>query len=59
LVILLCIPWDEVFDASNPVRIKFTKNYQFVRPAVNVFLLFLATLLLVNATFNPFLYTRF
>lgn len=59
LVILLCIPWDEVFDASNPVRIKFTKNYQFVRPAVNMFLLFLATLLLVNATFNPFLYTRF
>jgi len=59
LVILLCIPWDEVFDASNPVRIKFIKNYQFVRPAVNVFLLFLATLLLVNATFNPFLYTRF
>jgi len=59
LVILLCIPWDEVFDASNHVRIKFTKNYQFVRPAVNVFLLFLATLLLVNATFNPFLYTRF
>jgi alginate O-acetyltransferase complex protein AlgI len=59
LVIILCIPWDEIFQASHPIRVKLAKNYRFVQPAVNVFMLFLATLLLVNATFNPFLYTRF
>jgi len=59
LVIILCIPWDEIFDENSKVRIQTFNSYQYVKPVVNVALLFLATLLLVNSTYNPFLYTRF
>ena len=59
LVIILCIPWDEIFDENSKVRIQTVNSYQYVKPVVNVALLFLATLLLVNSTYNPFLYTRF
>ncbi len=59
LVVLLCIPWDEIYKEGHPLRIRITTNYTYVRPVMNAFLLIIATMLLVNATFNPFLYTRF
>lgn len=59
LVILLCIPWDEIYGQTHVIRLKTERVYSYARPAVNALLLLLATMLLVNATFNPFLYTRF
>jgi len=59
LVIILCIPWDEIYQEDNPFRKKIALNYSYVRPAANLVLLAISTMLLVNATFNPFLYTRF
>jgi alginate O-acetyltransferase complex protein AlgI len=59
LVIIFCIPWDEVFKPESKVRITANNTFNVVKPAVNIALLFLATLLLVNSTYNPFLYFRF
>jgi hypothetical protein len=57
--LLLCIPWDEIYGQNHAIRLKTERVYSYARPAVNALLLLLATMLLVNATFNPFLYTRF
>jgi alginate O-acetyltransferase complex protein AlgI len=59
LVLILCIPWDEIYTAESSTRLKWTVRYAYVQPAVNLALILLSTLLLVNSTFNPFLYTRF
>jgi alginate O-acetyltransferase complex protein AlgI len=59
LVIIFCIPWEEVFSPESKVRITANNTFNVVKPAVNIALLFLATLLLVNSTYNPFLYFRF
>lgn len=59
LVILLCIPWDEIYQEGHPLRLSLSKRYVYVQPMVNLSLLIISTMLLVNATFNPFLYTRF
>jgi alginate O-acetyltransferase complex protein AlgI len=59
LVIIFCIPWDEVFKPESKIRINATASFNVVKPAVNIALLFLATMLLVNSTYNPFLYFRF
>ena len=59
LVILFCIPWDEIYSEEHYFRIWTRKKYGSVRPIVNVLIISLCTMLLVNATFNPFLYTRF
>lgn len=59
LVLILCIPWDEIYTAESATRLKWTARYAYVQPVVNLALIILSTLLLVNSTFNPFLYTRF
>lgn len=59
LVLILCIPWDEMYTAESTIRLKWTARYAYIQPVVNLALIVLSTLLLVNSTFNPFLYTRF
>jgi len=59
LVILFCIPWDEIYTKETNVAMRTEKFYVNAKPILNVVMLFLATLLLVNSTYNPFLYTRF
>jgi alginate O-acetyltransferase complex protein AlgI len=59
LVILFCIPWDEIYTKETKVALTANRFYQYSQPALNFIMLFLATLLLVNSTYNPFLYTRF
>lgn len=59
LVILFCIPWDEIYTSDSKVSIQSGKFYNISKPVLNFAMLFLATLLLVNSTYNPFLYTRF
>jgi len=59
LVVLFCIPWDEIFHKEHQFRVKAEKSYLYLQPFVNACLIFISTMLLVNATFNPFLYTRF
>ncbi len=59
LVIILCIPWDEIYTSETKVSINVNRYYQIIKPGINLALLFLATILLVNSSYNPFLYTRF
>jgi alginate O-acetyltransferase complex protein AlgI len=59
LVVLLCIPWDEIYPSETKVNKEVTRYYHILKPAFNIAMLFLATMLLVNSTYNPFLYTRF
>jgi alginate O-acetyltransferase complex protein AlgI len=59
LVILFCIPWDEIYTKETKVALSAGRFYENAKPILNVAMLFLATLLLVNSTYNPFLYTRF
>lgn len=59
LVVLFCIPWDEIYSKETKVAISAGRVYQISQPIINIAMLFLATLLLVNSTYNPFLYTRF
>ena len=59
LVIILCIPWDEIYTSETQVSINVNRYYQIINPVINIAMLFLATILLVNSSYNPFLYTRF
>lgn len=59
LVILFCIPWDEIYAKETKVALGAGRFYENAKPVLNVAMLLLATLLLVNSTYNPFLYTRF
>jgi alginate O-acetyltransferase complex protein AlgI len=59
LVVLMCIPWDEIYPSDTKVNMETTRYYHMLKPAFNIAMLFLATMLLVNSSYNPFLYTRF
>jgi alginate O-acetyltransferase complex protein AlgI len=58
-VIILCIPWDEIFNEESRVRRQANKFYFFGAPVINIILLLLGTVLLIDDTYNPFIYFRF
>lgn len=58
-VIILCIPWDEIFNEESRVRRQASKFYFFGAPVINIILLLLGTVLLIDDTYNPFIYFRF
>ncbi|GHV68299.1 hypothetical protein FACS1894199_15310 [Bacteroidia bacterium] len=59
VVIILCIPWDEIFSAKSRVYRLSVKGYTYLSPLTNVAILLLSTAMLVGATYNPFIYFRF
>jgi alginate O-acetyltransferase complex protein AlgI len=59
LVVLLCIPWDEIYKKDSKVYFKANAFNHYARPFMNVVLLLLSTVMLVDATYNPFIYFRF
>jgi alginate O-acetyltransferase complex protein AlgI len=59
LVILLCIPWDEIFNKEHVVYQRASKIYSYSAPVINILLLLLGTVLLIDDTYNPFIYFRF
>jgi hypothetical protein len=58
-VIILCIPWDEIFDAESPFRQRISSIYHWFSPFANAVMLVLATVMLADSTYNPFIYFRF
>lgn len=58
-VVLLCIPWDEIYPKDSKINIKSTNMLEYFRPALNVAFLALSTVMLVDSTYNPFIYFRF
>jgi alginate O-acetyltransferase complex protein AlgI len=59
VVILLCIPWDEIYPKGTRVNDRATAMFGAFRPAVNVAFLAVSTIMLVDSTYNPFIYFRF
>ena len=58
-VILLCIPWNEIFKEEHKVYKRASKFYFYGAPVINILLLLLGTVLLIDDTYNPFIYFRF
>jgi len=59
LVIIMCIPWDEFLNKEKPFWIMSSRFYKTIQYPLNVFLLFISTVMLVDDTYNPFIYFRF
>jgi alginate O-acetyltransferase complex protein AlgI len=59
VVILMCIPWNEIYPKGSSVSMRAESLYGSFRPAVNAAFLILATIMLVDSTYNPFIYFRF
>ena len=59
LVILLCIPWNEIFNEEHKLNKRASKLYFYGAPVLNILLLLLGTVLLIDDTYNPFIYFRF
>jgi alginate O-acetyltransferase complex protein AlgI len=58
-VIILCIPWNEIFKEEHRVYKRASKIYFYGAPVINILLLLLGTVLLIDDTYNPFIYFRF
>jgi len=59
LVILLCIPFDELLSEKHPVRMSVNRVLKFSQPVLNLVLLLICIVFLVDSTYNPFIYFRF
>lgn len=59
VVILLCIPWDEIYKKGSKPYENGTMLLNNTRPALSLILLILCTIMLVDSTYNPFIYFRF
>jgi alginate O-acetyltransferase complex protein AlgI len=59
VVILFCIPWDEIFPKESRTNEVASKYYRGFSLGINLLFLLLATALIVDDTYNPFIYFRF
>ena len=59
VVILFCIPWDEIFPKTSRTNQVAGKYYRSFSLVFNLIFLFIATALIVDDTYNPFIYFRF
>ncbi len=59
VVILFCIPWDEIFPKSSKTNEVASRYYHRFSLGINLFFLLLATALIIDDTYNPFIYFRF
>lgn len=59
LVILLCIPWDEIYPIDSKIHQSTNKVYAYFQPFANVAFIAISTIMLVDSTYNPFIYFRF
>jgi len=59
IAILFCIPWDEILPPDSRVSQISTRIYRFSSPLINLLLLAVSTTMLVDNTYNPFIYFRF
>lgn len=58
-VILLCIPWDEIYTENSRINRGSTKFYNSLSPVFNMVFIALSTAMLAGSTYNPFIYFRF
>ncbi|MES2800578.1 MAG: MBOAT family O-acyltransferase [Bacteroidota bacterium] len=58
-VVLLCIPWEEIYTEGSKLNRGTSKLYGALSPAFNLAFIALSTAMLVDSTYNPFIYFRF
>jgi alginate O-acetyltransferase complex protein AlgI len=58
-VIILCIPWNEIFKEEHRLYKRASRFYFYGAPVINILLILLGTVLLIDDTYNPFIYFRF
>lgn len=58
-VVLLCIPWDEIFTDESKINRGSTQFYKVASPIFNLLFLGVSTAMLAGSTYNPFIYFRF
>lgn len=59
VVILFCIPWDEIFVKTSRVNIVASNFYNRFSYIFSLLFLALSTALIIDDTYNPFIYFRF
>lgn len=59
LAVLLCIPWNEMRIASTKLGISIRNAYHYMSFPIVLFFLAVSMILLVDSTYNPFIYFRF
>ncbi len=59
LVVLLCIPWNEIFTEESKINKGSAKFYNALSPAFNLIFILVSTAFLVGSSYNPFIYFRF
>ena len=59
LVLIFCIPWDEIFTEKTKINVYSRKFHRMAQPLISFFLLLLCTVLLIDSSYNPFIYFRF
>jgi len=59
LVVLFCIPWQEIYPPESRLHQKCQRLYAASAPVLNLLMLALCTVLLADDTYNPFIYFRF
>jgi alginate O-acetyltransferase complex protein AlgI len=59
LVIMFCIPWNELYPPETRMHQLAARFYNFSAPAINVVFILLCTVMLADSTYNPFIYFRF
>ncbi len=59
VVILFCIPWNEIYDKTSRVNQVASNYYQKFSLVFNLIFLLMATALIIDDTYNPFIYFRF
>lgn len=59
LVILFCIPWDEIYPKTSKTNRLASKYYRSLSFLINLIFLLVSTALIVDDSYNPFIYFRF
>lgn len=59
VVILFCIPWNEIYDKSSRINQVASSFYQKFSLVFNLIFLVMATALIIDDSYNPFIYFRF
>jgi alginate O-acetyltransferase complex protein AlgI len=59
VVILFCIPWDEIYERNTRVYKQLDMIYNKFAFFINVIFMLISTILIIDDTYNPFIYFRF
>jgi len=59
VVVLFCIPWNEIFLENSKVSLRSSAGLKYFMPVINLVFLLSSTVMLVDSTYNPFIYFRF